>query len=95
MTQIREFIVLEPPTSGDLRTRALEALKDHGNLSMTVQGTQEVPKSQPEEVNFNIQRVSRYTDKGLQFIGRSVNNDIVSVVAQGDESQPAIGDIIS
>ena len=94
MAQIKEFIVIEPPTSGEVREQAFEALKARDYLSLTVIGTQEVPKPEPEEIAFNILQTSQTPEGGMRLMGRTATKDIVSLTTLSDESLPATGDIV-
>jgi len=94
MAQIKEFIVIEPPTSGEVRERAFEALKAHDRLLLTVLGTQEVPKPEPEEITFDILQTSQAPEGAMRLMGRTATRDIISVITLSDESLPATGDII-
>lgn len=94
MAQLREFTVLEPPTSGEVRERAFAALKAREALTLTVIGVQEVPKPVTEELAFNIQNISQLQDGGMRLMGRSALKDIVTITTSGDDSLPAWGDSI-
>lgn len=98
MAQLNEFIVIDPPTSGEVREKAFEALKARDALALTIVGIQEVPKpvQEPiqEELFFNIQHTSQLKDGGMRLMGRSAIKGIVTVTTRSDDSLPASGDII-
>lgn len=94
MVQIKEFIVVEPPTGGEVRDRVIEGLKSRASLLLTIIGTQEVPKPEPEQVDIDVLQTYQLKDGGMRFIGRTATMDTISVTTQGDETQPAVGDLI-
>ncbi len=94
MAHIKEFIVIEPPTSGEVREHAFEALEARGSLRLTVLGTQEVPKPEPEEVAFNIHQTSQLTEGGMRLVGRNAVKDSISVTIDSQATLPAIGDFV-
>lgn len=95
MAHIKEFIVIEPPTSGEVREHAFKALEARDSLTLTVLGKQEVPKSEPEDVAFNIFHTSQLPEGGMRLMGRNAARDIISVTIDGDTTLPAIGDIVT
>ncbi len=94
MTRIKEFTVIKPPTSGEVREQAFQALKARDYLSLTVLGIQEVPKPEPEEISFNILQTSQFKEGGMRLMGRTATKNIILVTTQADDSLPAIGEIL-
>ncbi|RWZ78135.1 MAG: hypothetical protein EOT04_02735 [Candidatus Chaera renei] len=94
MARIKEFVVVKPPTSGEVCEGAFKALKARGPLSLTVLGTQEVPRPEPEEIAFKVIQTSQLKEGGMRLVGRTATKDIVTVTTRADETLPATGDII-
>jgi hypothetical protein len=95
MSVIKEYYISEPPTSGELRERAYDALQSGGILTLTLLGNQEVPRPQEESVTFRI-KSTHHRDDGSMIIG-GMTEDYASVVVNlmPDLTQQAIASIVS
>ena len=94
MVQIKQFTVEQPPTSGQVREQAFQALNTGDSLPLTVLGNQEVPKPEPKNIELDILQVTRLSDGGIRFMGRTAGKDIVFLRTGDDELAPATGEMI-
>lgn len=97
MPGLREYDVVEPPTSVEVQRLARDALDiDHGDRAMTVTllGRFAVPKPEPEELTFNISR-SDYDDMGGRTIfGRGNEGQVISIHTSGTPEDPAYATVV-
>ncbi|HWT56139.1 MAG TPA: hypothetical protein VN031_03870 [Candidatus Microsaccharimonas sp.] len=93
MITVQEFSVIEPPTSEEVRRRAFEALQAGDFLSVTVLGSREIPRPEPETVAFDISETAHPADGGMRLIGRTALDEVVTMTIESDGAQPAHGEI--
>ncbi len=93
MPEIREYIVVEPPTSGEVQGRAVNALSE-GILRLTVLALQEIPRPEEEVVELTINQTLHPREGGMDISGHTIDGVSVVIRAPFDAEEPATASIV-
>lgn len=99
MSRLREFYIVEPPTSAEIQDRTVEALKACKTLQFIV-GEPVNPEAddatRPElmAVEFTIKQTSHPDDGTMRIVGEVNGGDSVMVRTSAEPNQPATASLI-
>jgi len=93
MSFTHEFTVVEPPTSGEVKEQALQAMQAEDGLPLTILVDREVPKPEPEDVTMRIIAPSFPRSGGMHLLGRTLQDEIIFVAINGKKDEPATGNL--
>lgn len=95
MPGIKEFIVIEPPTSHEVQKRVVDMMLTGGLIKLIVKGVHEVPRAKPEEVVFNLKQTTHPEIGEMIIAGMTEDFRSVIVNAGSDSEYPAIGHMVT
>ncbi len=95
MPVIKEFNVIEPPTSGEVQERALEALLSSGLLKLTLLGQEEVPRPKETTIEFRVAQTIHPEEGGMRITGPTSEDNSVVIYAPEDTGMPATASIVT
>ncbi|MGH7240913.1 MAG: hypothetical protein ACREGB_01295 [Candidatus Saccharimonadales bacterium] len=93
MTEIREFYVVEPPTSGEFQGR-VHAELPKGIMMLGVLAMQDIPRSVEQTITMTIRSTLHPEAGGMDVMGVTESGADVVVRAPSDESAPATASIV-
>jgi len=89
MARIQQFNIIQPPTSGEVRTQALGALECKGVLKLTILGKQDLPKPELSSVEVQVRDAHQPDNEGLRFGGTDAEGNSVRIRTEADPELPA------
>lgn len=95
MPIIREFHVIEPPTSAEIQERALKALQTGSLLRLTLRSLQQVPSTEEIFVEFRIAQVVKPDEGGMKITGPNAEGNSVVVNVPEDSALSTTASIVN
>lgn len=95
MAVIREFNIIEPPTSGELQHKAVRALSLGGLLRVVGIAQQEVPAAKPEVFEMRIAQTVHPEAGGMTVAGFTERGEHLTLRMPEDLAAPALASLIT
>ena len=94
MPNIMEFTVVQPPTSGEVRNRALEALQSHSSLKLVILPRQVIPTPQFINVEMDVRQMLKDDDEGMRIGGTDADGNSIRILTDLDPDLPASASVV-
>ncbi|HSX43136.1 MAG TPA: hypothetical protein VLF59_03560 [Candidatus Saccharimonadales bacterium] len=94
MSGVREYAVVQPPTSGEVFSRVTDMIAERtGVLALTLLEERDVPRPTPQEVDMSVRRLT-FSSHGHTVEGTAAQIASIVIRLNAEDDQPATASIV-